>query len=401
MPGGQERILRRRIRSVQSTKKITRAFELIAASQIVRAQNRLAGSRPYVEGIARALAIVASEVGAAGAPSGGSGTATADAAGAGSAGQGTTAGGSVAAGSIAGRLVGDGRDARRVLVVVIVADRGLAGGYNAFGLRAADRLMRDGEGSGRSYRLVAVGRKAQAYFRFRGRQVERVFLGMTDRPRFEDARQVAAEVVRPFLAGEVDLVQLVSWRFRSAGLQTVETRQLLPLPASAVQHAAGSDGAQPGDGGAGGAAGSGPGLPSGSGASGSDAAPALSGTATGTAASSAAPGPVVRPGASYEFEPDPAELLTLLVPQYAEAEIFRALLEASASEHTARQRAMAAATENADELITTYRRQMNRARQESITTEIMEIVGGAEALRQGARHEQKFTFDPATLTPAG
>ncbi|HTW99399.1 MAG TPA: F0F1 ATP synthase subunit gamma, partial [Acidimicrobiales bacterium] len=165
MPRGQERVLRRRIRSVQSTKKITRAFELIAASQIVRAQGRLAGSRPYVDGIARALAVTASEV------------------------------------SGAGRLVGDASGASNVLVLVIVGDRGLSGAYNSSALRATDRLVREGERSGRTYRLLAVGRKAQAYFRFRGRPVEQVFVAMTDRPRFADAREVAAAVVTPFLTG--------------------------------------------------------------------------------------------------------------------------------------------------------------------------------------------------------
>jgi F-type H+-transporting ATPase subunit gamma len=338
MPGGRERILRRRIRSVQSTKKITRAFELIAASQIVRAQGRLTGSRPYVEGIARVLAVTASEAGGA-----------------------------------AGRLIGEAREARNVLVVVIVGDRGLSGGYNSFALRAAERLVRDGERDGRSYRLAAVGRKAQAYFRFRGRSLEQVFIGMTDRPRFADARQVAAAVVRPFLAGEVDLVQVVSWRFRSAGLQTIEVRQLLPLPPEAARPRRAEPGAADPSGG----------EPGGTGRSGTG--PALAGQVE-----HAVP---ERIGASYEFEPEPADLLALLVPQYAEAELFRALLEASASEHTARQRAMAAATENAEELITTYRRAMNRARQEAITTEIMEIVGGAEAQRQARRRSHVTELD--------
>jgi F-type H+-transporting ATPase subunit gamma len=356
MPGGQERILRRRIRSVQSTKKITRAFELIAASQIVRAQGRISGSRPYVEGIARVLAVTASEAGGAG----------------------------------AGRLIGEARDARNVLVVVIVGDRGLSGGYNSFALRAADRLMRDGERDGRNYRLVAVGRKAQGYFRFRGRAVEQLFLGMTDRPRFADARQVAAEVVRPFLTGEVDLVQVVSWRFRSAGLQTIEVRQLLPLPPEAARPRR----ADPGAAGAGGSGAGQPGAgPVGAGQPGPARADADLGGPGVPGAAQADPGGMLRLGASYEFEPDPAELLGLLVPQYAEAELFRALLEASASEHTARQRAMAAATENAEELITTYRRAMNRARQEAITTEIMEIVGGAEAQRQLRRRPRATELD--------
>ena len=156
---------------------------------------------------------------------------------------------------------------------------------------------------------------------------------MSDRPTFEDARKVAAELTGPFLAGEVDLVELVSTRYVSAGTQVVETLQVLPLELPEAE----------------------------------ESTPViLSEHATG--------------GGFYDYEPEPEDLLRLLVPT-AESVIFRARLEASASEHTARQRAMAAATENAEELITTYSREMNRARQDSITTEIMEIVGGAEALR--------------------
>ena len=114
-------------------------------------------------------------------------------------------------------------------MLVIVADRGLAGAYNSSVLRSAERLIRAGTAEGRSYRVMAVGKKAQAYFRFRRQPVERQFIGMTDRPTYEDARRVAAAVVPPFLEGEVDLVQVVSTRFRSAGRQAVETRQLLPV----------------------------------------------------------------------------------------------------------------------------------------------------------------------------
>jgi len=302
MAGGQERALRRRIRSVEATKKITRAMELIAASQIPRARARIAGSAPYVEGIERVLATTAAEA------------------------------------SGASRLLGDGAEARSVLVLAIVADRGLAGGYNSSVLRQTERLIVAGEAEGREYRLVTIGRKAIGFFRFRGRSVDRPFLQMTNRPTFEDARQVAAELTGPFLAGEVDLVQLVSTRYRSAGVQVVETRQVLPIHEVDEEREEGSGGAE--------------------GAAGAEGA-----------------------GGFFDFEPEPEELLRLLVPRYAEAVVYRALLEASVSEHTARQRAMAAATDNAEELITTYRRAMNRARQDAITTEILEIVSGAEALR--------------------
>ncbi len=193
MAGGQERVLRRRIRTVEATKKITRSFELIAASQIVRAQGRIAGSRPYLKGISDIVAETAAD----------SGNPT--------------------------RLLGTPESPENVLLLVIVADRGLAGAYNSGVLRAAERLIGSGSSEGRSYRVMAIGRKAQSYFRFRRQPVERQFIGMTDRPRYEDARKVAAAVVPPFLDGEVDLVQVVSTRFRSAGSQAVEARQLLPV----------------------------------------------------------------------------------------------------------------------------------------------------------------------------
>ena len=296
MAGGQERALRRRIRSIEATKKITRAMELIAASQIVRARARIAGSAPYVEGMEAVLAQTAAD-----------------------AGEGS-------------KLVGTPESPERVLVVAIAGDRGQAGAYNTNVFRQVERLA--AEHAGRETNLVTVGRKAIGYFRFRGRELRATFTHMSDRPTFEDARKVAAEITGPFLAGEVDLVQLVSTRYRSAGTQTVETVQVLPLAQPVADDQEKSSGTDHED-----------------------------------------------HGGFYDFEPQPEDLLRLLVPRYAEAVVFRALLEASASEHTARQRAMAAATENAEELITTYRRQMNRARQDSITTEIMEIVGGAEALR--------------------
>ena len=181
---------------------------------------------------------------------------------------------------------------------------------------------------------MSIGRKAQSYFRFRRIPLEQSFSGFSDRPTFEDARRVAEVITPLFLSEEVDQVLIVSTRFVSAGTQVVETRQLLPLP-----EPTGDDGVD-------------------------DEAPRREGYT--------------------EFEPESPDLLVELVPRYVEAALFGALLEAAASEHTARQRAMAAASENADDLAKTLTRDMNRARQDAITTEIMEIVGGAEALRQAA-----------------
>jgi len=335
MAGGQERILRTRIRSVESTKKITRAMELIAASRMSRAQARIAGARPYLRGMERVLADVASD-----------GTAPA-------------------------RLLGVPESPVHIAVVTIVSDRGLCGGYNAFVLRASERLMNTGESAGRDYTVTSAGKKAIGYFRFRGRAVAHPF-SMPDAPTYEHARELAGTVVPGFMAGAIDLVQLVSTRFVSAGIQTVETRQILPLPPLGAE--AGSGHPRPG-----------PNPPVVAVAGGAE--PATAHTSEEEAASGGS-----RAG-YFEFEPAPEELLGLLVPRYAEAALYGALLEASASEQIARQRAMAAATDNADDLIKNLRRIMNRARQDTITSEIMEIVGGAEALRAGAGREAAKPLD--------
>src|SRR5271166_4048830 len=181
MAGGQERVLRRRIRTVQSTKKITKAMELIAASQIVRAQGRIVANRPYRAGMARIIVE----------------TAQAD---------------KVAA----KRLLGTPESPSSVGILAIVGDRGLSGAYNTSVFRATERLAGQHTAAGAGVRLFTVGKKAPAYFRFRGMPVERSFSGMNDRPTFADAREVAAAVAAPFVEGELDLLTLVSTRFLSA-----------------------------------------------------------------------------------------------------------------------------------------------------------------------------------------
>ncbi len=330
MAGGQERILKRRIRTVQSTKKITRAMELIAASRIVKAQARVKAARPYSDQITEVIHHLAQ---------GGAG--------------------------VSSPLLKPRDEIKKVAYVVLTADRGLCGAYNSSVIRQAERSLKVQQEAGRDYSLILVGKKAFSYFSFRKYRIDATFTGMSDQPSYEDARTVARAVLAPFESGEVDQVQLVYTKFISAGTQAVEEVTLMPLDPGGL-------GIQNPTGGA-------------EGADGVDAAHD-------------------GPSASYEFEPGADEILTRLLPRYVEARIFAAQLDASASEHAARQRAMKAATDNADELIKSLTRVMNRARQESITTEIMEIVGGAEALRGGggqvssdlladtieARHEDLF-----------
>jgi F-type H+-transporting ATPase subunit gamma len=209
----------------------------------------------------------------------------------------------------------------------------LAGSYNSGVLRTTERLVAEHKANGAEVTVWSVGKKAPSYFRYRGIELAESFVGFADRPEFSDARHVAAVVAAPFVAGEVDLIEMVSTRFISAGTQRVARLQLLPLPLPEADEEATQD---------------------------EDA----------------------NPEGYTEFEPEPEKLLVELAPRALEAEIFAAMLEGTASFFTAQQRAMAAATENADELVRTLTRVMNRARQDAITTEIMEIVGGAEALRQ-------------------
>jgi len=298
MAGGQERALRQRIRSVQSTRKITKAMELIAASRIVRAQARIAANRPFREGMERVLRV----------------TATADP-------------------RAAEKLLGTPESPRHVGILAIVGDRGLAGSYNSGVLRATERLAAEHQANGTEVTLWSVGKKAPGYFRYRGLEVSDSFVGFADRPEFADARHIAAVVAAPFVAGEIDVVEMVATHFVSAGTQRVRRTQMLPLPLPEPE-----EGEVPAE------------------------EPPLEGYT--------------------EFEPEPEKLLVELAPRALEAEIFAALLEGAASFFTAQQRAMAAATDNADDLVRTLTRVMNRARQDAITTEIMEIVGGAEALRQ-------------------
>ena len=295
MAGGQERILKERIRSVRATKKITRAMELIAASRIVKAQARVAAAVPYSEQITEVVKDLAAGGASSDSP-----------------------------------LLSGRKETKHTCYVVISADRGLCGGYNSGVQRAAEGEVKADVLSGNDYTIIPVGKKAEGYFRFRGYTLGKAFSGFSAQPSYENAREIGEHVVELFLSGEVDKVELVYNRFISSGNQEVVLRPLVPLSADTVA------------------------------------------------------GGVHRAGGDYEFEPDPATILDTLLPRYVEARVYAALLNASASEHAYRQRAMKAATDNADDLIKSLSRIMNRARQDSITTEIMEIVGGAEALDSDA-----------------
>ncbi len=290
MAGGQEKALKRRVKSVQSTKKITRAMELIAATKVVKAQQRAMAARPYAEQITEVI----QHLSAAG----------------------------------AGKehpLLRQADSVDKVAFIVITSDRGLAGAYNTSVIRAAERDLQGEMSEGADYSLVLIGKKAASYFTFRNYRIDASFTDMSDTPTYEDARQVAEGIIDAFVDGDVDQVRLVYTRFLSAASQRVVVRRFMPLQAVADE----------GEG---------------------------------------------EHTADYEYEPSPGEIFDRLLPRYVEARLFAAMLDAAASEHAARQRAMKSATDNAEELETELSRALNRARQGSITSEIMEIAGGAEAM---------------------
>jgi F-type H+-transporting ATPase subunit gamma len=313
MPGAQERVLRRRIGSVQNTKKITRAMELIAATRVVKAQQAARDARPYAEHITDVIRDLAK-------------------------------GGAASSHPLLREATGEGR----VGIVVLASDRGLAGAYNTSVIRAAEREIMAARAEGRGYALITVGRKAEGYFRFRHYDIVESYTGFTEKPNYEHAREIADKIVELF-EGDVDRIELVYTRFISMGSQEVTVRRFLPLETDEP------DGHEPTE--------------------------------------------HEGPKAEFEFEPSPARVLEALLPRYVESRLFAALLEAAASELSARQRAMKAATDNAQELIVKLSRKMNQARQDAITTEIMEIISGAEALGADNEHDEQMILDHLTADP--
>jgi F-type H+-transporting ATPase subunit gamma len=294
----QLRAIKRRISSVKSTQKITRAFELIASSRIIKAQQRVQAARPYAEEMRRLMGSVAQNVGRVDHP-----------------------------------LLTEREDVRTIGSIVISADRGLAGAYNSNVIRAAERDLNE---HGKNSELFLVGSKAVSYFRFRGYDFQHSWMGVSDQPSIDDAREVAKAVAGAFEEGEVDEVRLAYTRYESAMTQRPRVIKLLPAPREELlEQEDVSEGTR----------------------------------------------------AQYVFEPEPEQILGSLLPRYIEGTIYEAMLESAASEHAARRRAMKAATDNADELIDNLTRDYNQARQAEITTELMEIVGGAEALAAAGRRE--------------
>ncbi|MBI1846717.1 MAG: ATP synthase F1 subunit gamma [Candidatus Rokubacteria bacterium] len=286
------RDIQRRIRSVQSTQKITRAMKLVAAAKLRRAQERIVSARPYATKMAELLGNLMSASSGDGAP----------------------------------HPLLQGREGPRRQIVIITADKGLAGAFNSNIIRRALELIRSS--SAADVTLVVVGRKARDFYRRRPWTIKRDMIGFWDRLAYDHARELADFFIQQYLDNEVDEVDLLYNEFRSVAVQRPVRQQLLPIP-KAEQ--------------------------------GTEAA-----------------------AVDYIYEPGPDVILGDLLPRHVRMQVYRALMESLAGEYGARMTAMEAATKNAEEMIDVLTIQYNKARQEKITKELLDIVGGAEALRQGA-----------------
>ena len=293
---------RARIKSTESMKKITRAMELIAASRIVKAQQRAQAAAPYARELTRAVSAVATFS------------------------------------NVDHPLTTEPEDPKRAAILVVTSDRGLAGAYSSSVLKEAERLAEKLREEGKEVDTYLTGRKGVAYFKFRTRPVVEAWTGFSDQPTYDVARKIGDTLIAAFNSEEteasedagagVDEVHVVYTRFRSMLVQEPTAVRLLPL-----EVVEGTESPEE-----------------------SEVLPL------------------------YEFEPNAHEVLDALLPRYVQSRIYFALLQASASELAARQKAMKSATDNADELIKKYTRIANQARQAGITQEISEIVGGVNAL---------------------
>jgi F-type H+-transporting ATPase subunit gamma len=302
-----QRDVKNRISSVQNIRKITRAMEMVAAARLRRAEQRIERLRPYAGALRRMTRQAAEAAGA----------------------------------ELASLPILQEHDSQdKVAILLVTADRGLAGAFNSQIIRAGIRAASEHESEGRNVTFYASGRRGVSSLSFRGREIAGGYTGFTDRPGYENAREIAEALMAAYIDGEVDRVEIFYNGYVSALTQEVRRETLLPLQQATVleggEHDADKDDA-------------------------SDEA---------------------KDGqhALVEYEPDPAEILQRLVPDYVEISIFRALLESTASEHGARMTAMRNASVNAAEVIEDLTLEMNRARQAEITQEIMEVVAGAESL---------------------
>ncbi|MGI8728381.1 MAG: ATP synthase F1 subunit gamma [Solirubrobacterales bacterium] len=300
--------IKNRISSVKNIRKITRAMEMVAAARLRKAEERIEEMRPYAQAIRKMT------------------QQTADAAG-------------VGAGSRV-PLLQKREQVKRVGVLVVTGDRGLAGSFNSQIVRAGIDQKREIESEGAKAVFYAVGKRGNSSLSFRNQQVAEAFTGFTDKPSFADAREIGDALTSAYMDEELDRVELIYNRYVSPLTQYVRRHRLLPLQEAEVFGEGVPDEKVEGD---------------------DDLIEAHN-------------------RAEWVYEPEPEQALQMLFSEYVDLSVYRALLESTASEHGSRMTAMRSASENAEEMIEDLSLEANRARQDEITQEILEVVSGAEAL---------------------
>ena len=298
-----QRDVKNRIESVKNIRKITRAMEMVAAARLRRAEQRIAHLRPYAGAIRRMTRQAAQAAG----------------------------------GEIAGLpILQEHDEQRRVAILLVTADRGLAGAFNSQILRAGLRAAGEFEGDGQEVVFYASGRRGVSSLTFRGREPRGAYTGFTERPAYANAREIATDLVAAYVDGDVDRVEVIYNGYVSPLTQEVRRETLLPLQQATILESGDEEEEREEQ--------------------------------------------EHEHHALVDYEPDPEQILQRLVPDYVEISIYRSLLESTASELGARMTAMRSASENAGEVIEDLTLEMNRARQAEITQEIMEVVAGAESL---------------------
>jgi F-type H+-transporting ATPase subunit gamma len=299
-----QRDVKQRIDSVRNIQKITSAMEMVAAARLRRAEQRIEVLRPYAGAIRRMTSQAAS-----------------------------------AAGNVPNfPILQEREDVKTVGILLVTADRGLAGAFNSQIIRAGLRAEAAHLEEGREVRWYAPGRRGVSSLTFRGKELSGSFTGFTDRPGYANARTIAEQLMADYVDGRVGKVETFYNGYISPLTQVVRANTLLPLQQASLDN---------------------------------DTVEEIEDEIDGSVSAA---------HALTEYEPDPEEILRRLVPDYVEISVFRALLESTASEHGARMTAMRNASENATEVIQDLTLEMNRARQAEITQEIMEVVAGSEAL---------------------
>ncbi len=298
--------VKNRISSVKNIHKITRAMEMVAAARLRRAEQRIDNMRPYAQAIRKMTKQVADA--------------------------------STTIPRIA--LLEEREQIKRIGIVLVTGDRGLAGAFNTNIIREGLRLKREFSGEGAEVQFSVVGRRGNSTMTFRGETIVNSYAGFTDRPAFTDARGISRDVTAAYVDEELDRVELVYNRYVSPLTQYVRRQTLLPMQEAEVFGEGIPEPEEPAD-------------------------PELA---------------EAHEKAYWDYEPEPEVLLPMLFEEYIDLSVYRALLESSASELGARMTAMRSAAENAQDMIGDLTLAMNRARQAEITQEILEVVGGAEAL---------------------